>query len=536
MTQTAEREFFASCLAGMEQLVADELRDAGVKRARPLSGGVAFFTSSKDALAACLRSRYVARVTMVLARVEAADADMLYQGVRSLPWAGLIKEGATFSVRARGGNDALRNTKFVALKAKDAIADAVREARGSRPDVDPHGADVRAEVLVHGDRATIALELGHGRFQMPAHLSSAQASRDHAKAVSARNGGSYRLLQVPSPVDGKDVPVPVLDPNADQFAARLRKNAKERRKWASREGVSCYRLYDADLPDFSVAIDLYEGERRGEAVRCLQVAEYAPPASVDAARAQRRFEDVLALAPVVCGVDPSCVFAKVRKREKGGGQYRLEDRPSFLMQVREGGLAFEVDLNGRLDTGLFLDHRLTRSLVREHAAGARFLNLFAYTGSATVYAADGGARSTTTVDLSPTYLEWAARNMELNGFAGSEHSFERDDAMAWITDARRSGRRFDLVFVDPPTFSNSKSMGRRTWDVQRDHVELLIGVSRLLSEEGIAVFSCNLRSFKLDETALAKYGVAVEDVTAETIPHDFSRNQKVHRCYIVRRV
>lgn len=536
MGEPNEREFFASCLAGMEQLAAEELRAAGVKRARPLSGGVAFFTSSKDALAACLRSRLVARVTMVLARVEAPDADALYQGVRALPWAGLIKEGATFSVRARGANDGLRNTKFTALKAKDAIADAVRAARGSRPDVDPHGADVRVEVLVRGGRATIALELGHGRFQMPAHLSSAQASRDHAEAVSARNGGGYRLLSVPSPADGKDVPVPVLDPNADQFAARLRKDFKERRKWAAREGVSCYRLYDADLPDFSVAIDLYEGDRRGRTIRCLQVAEYAPPASVDAARAQRRFEDVLALAPVVCGVDPSLAFSKVRKREKGGGQYRLEERPAFLLQVREGGLSFEVDLNGRLDTGLFLDHRLTRSLVRERAAGARFLNLFAYTGSATVYAADGGARSTTTVDLSPTYLEWAARNMELNGFTGPEHSFERADAMTWITDARRSGRRFDLAFVDPPTFSNSKAMGRRTWDVQRDHVELLIGVSRLLSEDGVAVFSCNLRSFKLDSDALARYGVSAEDVTERTIPHDFERNRKIHRCYIVRRL
>ena len=150
-------------------------------------------------------------------------------------------------------------------------------------------------------------------------------------------------------------------------------------------------------------------------------------------------------------------------------------------------------------------------------------------------AAAGGARSTATVDLSQTYLDWAARNMAANGFAGAEHTFEKADVMRWITDARRSGRRFDLVFVDPPTFSNSKAMGKRTWDVQRDHVELLIGVSRLLSEEGEAVFSCNLRSFKPQVEELAKYGVEIEDISASTIPEDFARTPKIHKCYLVRR-
>lgn len=206
-----------------------------------------------------------------------------------------------------------------------------------------------------------------------------------------------------------------------------------------------------------------------------------------------------------------------------------------MTTIEEGGYTFEVDLNGRLDTGIFLDHRITRSLVGKRAQDARFLNLFAYTGTATVYAAGGGARSTVTVDLSQTYLEWADRNMLANGFDGSEHSFERGDVMRWLTDARRSGRRFDVIFVDPPTFSNSKSMGRRTWDVQRDHVELLINVTRLLSEEGEAVFSCNLRSFKPDLQKLERYGVVLEDVSADTIPADFARTPKIHKCYIVTR-
>ncbi len=274
-------------------------------------------------------------------------------------------------------------------------------------------------------------------------------------------------------------------------------------------GVTRDRIYDADLPDYAVAVDVYEGAGQAAGNTYVHVAEDAPPRSVDPVKARRRFDDVLALVPVVLGVRSDHVFSKVRRREKGGGQYREARRRSYVTQVQEAGFEFEVDLAGYLDTGLFLDHRLTRALVGAKAQGRRFLNLFAYTGTATVHAAAGGARSTATVDLSQTYLDWARRNMAANGFEGPEHTFERGDVMAWITEARRAGRRFDLVFVDPPTFSNSKAMGRRTWDVQRDHVELLIGVSRLLSEEGEAVFSCNLRSFKPDEEALARYGVAL---------------------------
>ena len=340
---------------------------------------------------------------------------------------------------------------------------------------------------------------------------------------------------VPDPAGGAEHVVEVLEPTSEQFAARLRKTAKERRKWARREGVSCYRVYDADLPDYAVAIDVYPGAGDAEGNLYLHIAEYAAPSTIDPGKAQRRYDDVLALAPVALGVRPDHVFSKVRRRDKGGSQYRDSSRRSYVTQVREDGYLFEVDLVGYLDTGLFLDHRLTRELVGKKAEGKRFLNLFAYTGSASVHAAGGGAKSTATVDLSQTYLDWAARNMAANGFEGEQHTFERGDTMAWITEARRTGRRFDLVFVDPPTFSNSKAMGKRTWDVQRDHVELLIGVSRLLSEEGEAVFSCNLRSFKPDEEALAKYGVTLEDITAQTIPHDFERNPRIHKCYLVKR-
>ncbi|MFR3091648.1 MAG: class I SAM-dependent methyltransferase [Eggerthella lenta] len=219
--------------------------------------------------------------------------------------------------------------------------------------------------------------------------------------------------------------------------------------------------------DYAVAIDVYPGAGDAEGNLYLHIAEYAAPSTIDPGKAQRRYDDVLALAPVVLGVRPDHVFSKVRRRDKGGSQYRDSGRRSYVTQVREDGYLFEVDLAGYLDTGLFLDHRLTRELVGKKAEGKRFLNLFAYTGSASVHAAGGGAKSTATVDLSQTYLDWAARNMAANGFEGEQHTFERGDTMAWITEARRTGRRFDLVFVDPPTFSNSKAMGKRTWDAAR---------------------------------------------------------------------
>ena len=222
---------------------------------------------------------------------------------------------------------------------------------------------------------------------------------------------------------------------------------------------------------------------------------------------------------------------------KGGSGERANIARRRLPLIEEGGLTFAVNFDDYLDVGIFLDHRVTRNLVREHAKQARrFLNLFAYTGTATCYAADGGVEETVTVDLSNTYLDWAERNMRQNGFVGPQHHFVRDDVLAWIRDQRQTRNRWDLIFVDPPTFSNSSKMGRRTWDVQRDHVELLAGVSRLLAQGGHAIFSCNLRGFRPETRKLARAGVVLEDITAQTIPEDFARNQKVHHCYIVRRL
>ncbi|TLM81109.1 MAG: methyltransferase, partial [Actinobacteria bacterium] len=236
----------------------------------------------------------------------------------------------------------------------------------------------------------------------------------------------------------------------------------------------------------------------------------------------------------VLGVNPAAVFVKRRERQRGSAQYERRSSESVIATVAENGLLFEVNLSDYLDTGIFLDHRDTRQWLREQANGARFLNLFAYTGTATAYAAAGGARATTTVDLSSTYLDWARRNLERNGLARGDHEFVRADVIAWLVDAEKRGERYDLVFCDPPTFSNSKRMDA-TWDVQRDHVALVIAAARLLADGGTLVFSCNRRKFALDVAALAEAGLEARDITKRTIPKDFESTPWVHTCWTIRR-
>lgn len=327
---------------------------------------------------------------------------------------------------------------------------------------------------------------------------------------------------------------PTLTLGATAFENRLAKMARHLGRWARKAGVSCYRVYDADLPDYAVAIDLYAGAGRDEGKRWVHIAEYAPPHGVDPERSLRRLDDVRAIVPGVLGVDPQDVFLKVRERQRGSAQYERVARKGVVGTVAEGGLLFEVNLSDYLDTGLFLDHRLTRAWLRELAPGKRFLNLFAYTGSATVYAADGGATSTLTVDMSSTYLDWTKRNMALNGFTGAEHARVRADVLEWVSAARLGKERYDLIFCDPPTFSNSKRMDR-TWDVQRDHAPFLIEVAELLAEGGLLVFSCNRRKFVFDAEALSAAGLFTEEVTSRTISRDFERRPEMHRCWAIRR-
>lgn len=307
---------------------------------------------------------------------------------------------------------------------------------------------------------------------------------------------------------------------AEGFVNRLHKNLRHLGRWAEREKVSCYRLYDADLPEYAVAIDRYE--------QWLHVQEYAPPATVDADRARERLEQVMAALPAALELPAENVFLKVRQRQRGPSQYQKQAEQGRFHEVREGSARFLVNFTDYLDTGLFLDHRLTRRRLGERANGRRFLNLFGYTGAATVYAALGGAISTTTVDLSATYLDWARRNLALNGISGPQHQLIPADCRQWLVWARE---RYGLIFVDPPTFSNSKRL-ERDFDVQRDHVELLQQALRLLTPDGTLIFSTNHRRFRLDRESLAE--VQIEDWSRQTLPLDFARDPKIHQCWLLK--
>ncbi|MGI6216442.1 MAG: bifunctional 23S rRNA (guanine(2069)-N(7))-methyltransferase RlmK/23S rRNA (guanine(2445)-N(2))-methyltransferase RlmL [Coriobacteriales bacterium] len=331
-----------------------------------------------------------------------------------------------------------------------------------------------------------------------------------------------------------------VDAQTVEFVNRIRKMARHRGKWARRTGVSCYRIYDSDLPEFAMSVDLYEGAGPDEGKKWAYVCEYAAPKTIDSSLATARAASALSAIREQLGLQASDVFFKRRVRSKGGSQYgtvSTEGRAEAPKHViSEGGHQFYVSFEDKIDTGIFLDGRLIRKIIQDNSRGKSFLNLFAYTGTASVYAAAGGAVSTHTVDLSQTYLDWARENMELNGFTGQEHTFERADVLGWVEDVRHSRQRFDLVYIDPPTFSNSKKMRAKSWDVQRDHVELLIDVSRILTRNGAAIFCCNLRNFKPDVESLRKANVGLVDLSKRTIPDDFERNSKIHHCYIVKRI
>jgi 23S rRNA (guanine2445-N2)-methyltransferase / 23S rRNA (guanine2069-N7)-methyltransferase len=315
-------------------------------------------------------------------------------------------------------------------------------------------------------------------------------------------------------------------PGAQMFANRLRKNLQRFDPWAEREHIDCFRVYDADMPEYAFAIDLY-----GRESRHVYVQEYAPPKSVNQESARERRREALAVLPDVLAVPPSQVHTRVRKPQKGAEQYEKRDSAAERHAVQEGGLKFWVNFRDYLDTGLFLDHRIVRGMLRSWARDADFLNLFCYTGSATVYAAAGGARSTTGVDLSNTYLDWAHENLLLNGFRGNNHELYRDDCLAWLEKQESGGARFDLILLDPPTFSNSKRM-EGVLDVQRDHVGMIRRSLKLLRPAGRLVFSTNYTRFKLDEGGLGD--LAIEDISAATVPKDFERHARIHKCFVVR--
>ena len=318
-----------------------------------------------------------------------------------------------------------------------------------------------------------------------------------------------------------EIPLQALSEGAQMFANRVVKNRKQLSKWVKQENIQCYRIYDADMPEYAVAIDIYHD--------WLHVQEYAAPKTVDAEKAQRRLEEVMLALPQALQIPEARIVLKQRRQQTGKDQYQTHDEKGEYIQVEEGGCKLLVNLNDYLDTGLFLDHRPVRQKIQHLAHGKRFLNLFCYTGTATMHAVQGGAHNSLSVDMSATYLSWGKKNLALNGFSDQVHKFEQHDCMEFI---KHHKGEYDLIFLDPPTFSNSKKM-IGVLDVQRDHAWMIHRVMDLLSEDGLLIFSTNYRRFELDDKVLQHNHV--EDISDQTLDKDFSRNKKIHRCWEIRK-
>jgi 23S rRNA (guanine2445-N2)-methyltransferase / 23S rRNA (guanine2069-N7)-methyltransferase len=732
---TSFSRFFATAPLGIEGLLGQEFRDLGIPDVKEGRAGVAFGGGLNAAYAACLWSRLANRILMPIAQFPAATGEELYDGIRSVDWSLHMEPESTLAVDFAASRSAITHTLFGAQKVKDAIVDHFRSESGVRPSVDLARPDLRVNLYLDRDQATLSIDLsgdslhkrgyrieggkaplkenlaaaillragwpevaaaggqlidpmcGSGTLPIEAALMAAdfapgllrpwfgflgwrghdaacwldfvaEADRrseaglkqlpvivgydvdrravhtalgnlDRAglrgavhferKSVEAVRPQKAKGLLVVNPPYGerlgdeetlvplykmlgetlrthflgwkasvftgnpelafkvgiraikqyalyngalecklfnfdvaegrfftphegeppteterqqrlmfrKAKSVDLTTGGAEMFTNRLRKNLKNLGRWVRQSETPCYRLYDADLPEYAVAVDLYQGEKLW-----VHVQEYEAPVTVDPVKAEARLIETLAGIPAVLEIPPDQVFLKVRRRQKGTSQYEKQSESGKFYEVEEGGLRFQVNFEDYLDTGLFLDHRLTRALIRERVRGKSFLNLFAYTGSATVFAASGGASSTTTLDMSRTYLDWAARNLALNGFHGDRHELIQADCIEWLQDAVENNWRYDLIFLDPPTFSTSKRM-KATLDIQRDHVDLIHDCLDLLTPEGVLVFSTNHRKFRLDATALADY--RIEDISRKTLPKDFERNPRIHYAWLIQR-
>lgn len=713
-----QQQFFATAALGFEPLLATELEDLGAVEVKQERAGVRFSGDLEIAYKACLWSRLASRVLLPLASFEALDPDQLYAEVLKIDWSEHLTIANTFAVDCTLVNSKINHSKYAALRVKDGVVDQFRARTGERPSVAMDQPDLRLNIHVYKDQATLSIDLsgdslhrrgyridgvhaplkenlaaailiragwqdicaaggalvdplcGSGTLPLEAGLIATdtapgllrsyfgflgwkqhradlwQELREAAferqaiglarkngvivgydsdtRAVKAawqhaQNAGLDKVVHFerrtlrefiapPSQTAGLLVANPPygerlgnrsdlpefynllgekmiqqcagwkavvitsepqlgrsiglragkinvlyngalkcqllqfelndtnrwqsleegagkavkknLSPGAEMFANRLRKNLKKLKKWASREGVDCYRLYDSDLPEYAVAVDLYGDE--------VHLQEYRAPKEIDENKAAERLREVQDALPQVLNMTPDKVHLKVRLQQKGNLQYEKQARRGLLKEVQEGNCKFLVNLTDYLDTGLFLDHRSTRQLIQKLAAGTRFLNLFAYTGAATVHALMGGAITTTTIDMSKTYLALAEKNVALNHFDPKEETFIQADCLAWLDTATGL---YDLIFLDPPTFSNSKGMDV-TFDVQRDHVELLRKTAGLLAPDGILIFSNNLRKFSMDQATLPE--LEIEDISAKTIPIDFERNPRIHNCWLVK--
>ena len=359
-------------------------------------------------------------------------------------------------------------------------------------------------------------------------------------AAPAASGVTDGQDSADEPAGATEIVIPTgVISGGEDFANRLKKNLKHLGKWAKREGITCYRAYDADLPDYAVAVDVYEA-----AERHLHVQEYAAPKTVEPARAERRLREALAHTQQILEVPAARLHYKLRRAQKRGAQYGRQAETGKFFEIDEQGVKLRVNLDDFLDSGLFLDHRALRRRIRMEARDKRFLNLFCYTGSATAHAIKGGATHSLSIDMSNTYLDWASRNLALNGVRAEafdyppkhfpDHALLRADCLAWLkaqdeAHARTRDRlQFDLILCDPPTFSHSKKM-EGVLDIQRDHPDLIRQCAALLAPGGTLYFSSNRRGFKLDPALAGE--LAIEDITARTLDEDFSRPRPAHKCW-----
>ncbi len=715
------RRAFATCPKGLEGLLAVELDGLGAVEIRETLAGVGFQARLESLYRICLWSRLANRVLLALAEIDVRNTDELYAGVRAIEWGEHLTVAHTIAVDFSGVTPSIRNTRFGALKVKDAIVDYFREREGQRPSVDTAHPDIRVNTRLRHDRAIVSLDLsgaslhrrgyrraggaaplkenlasalllragwpdiaahggalvdpmcGSGTLLIEAALMAmgiapgfmrrgfgferwlghceeswaalreaaeerrAQALRREwpplighdaeASAVSAakhniercglaskirvsrgdvsdlmnstressppglvitnppygaRLGEEAALVPVyhalgsklieefrgwkgavvtGNPELGKTMGIRaarqyrflngaiaarlllfdiepgfvvraggaegmpcdagvVLSKGARMFANRLQKNLRRLRKWRQSNAVRCYRLYDADMPEYAVAVDVYQD--------WAHVAEYKPPQSVDAGGAQKRLREVMTAIPGALDIPAEHIVVKHRARQRGHAQYEKHARGGKLMRVEEGAAALLVNLHDYLDTGLYLDHRPLRLALASLAREKRFLNLFCYTAAATVHAALGGARESLSVDASATYINWARRNLAANGIDAKRHVLLRADCLQWLASNQQA---FDLVLLDPPTFSNSKS---RTLDldIQRDHAALIEAAMRSLAPEGLLIFSTNRARFRLDPALQSRF--AIEDVTSWSLDEDFRHARHAHRCWFVR--
>lgn len=345
-----------------------------------------------------------------------------------------------------------------------------------------------------------------------------KAEMEQADVTRAADDSVADIPLATAPIESK------ASEHALMFTNRLKKNYKHLKKWARKNDISCYRVYDADIPQYAVAIDIYD--------KWVYVQEYQAPKTVDKNIAFQRINDVIDVVADVLETKQEYVVLKVRKKQQGSSQYQKQDKKDHTFAVKENGLKFLINVYDYIDTGLFLDHRNTRQLIQRLADKRSFLNLFAYTGSVTVYAAAGGAESTTTVDMSNTYLKWAQENLSINGFinnvyADSKHKFIREDCLKWMKQAIEENKKYELIFIDPPTFSNSKKMDT-SLDVIRDHAALLSGCLALLAEDGQIIFSTNAKNFKFDDSL--KEDCFIKEITSLTTTEDY-RRKPLHRCW-----